>query len=126
MIESRKLQKQLENHKRLLKQMATTSCDCTLQFKISSNVDEMLNRIVENIKISCDTSSCNIAFKSVVEDNNVTEDECKDFDAYNEVRAAEIEKCEMKNNFLDEIWSDEFNDSGASDSNGLNTMDDFI
>jgi hypothetical protein len=32
-------------------------------------------------------------FKSVVEDNNVAEDECKDFDAYNEVLVADIEQC---------------------------------
>jgi hypothetical protein len=95
LLESTKLQKQLENHKRLLKQMATTSCDCTLQFKISSNANTMFNMIDENIKISCDTSSCNIAFKSVVEDNNDTEDECNDSDAYNEVPVAEIEQCEI-------------------------------
>jgi hypothetical protein len=94
LIESRKIQKQLEHHKRLLKQMATTTCDCTLQFNISGNGDEMLNRIEENIQISCNTSSCNIAFKSVVEDNNVTEDECKDTDAYNEVPVAEIKQRE--------------------------------
>ena len=68
LLESRKLQNQLENHKRLLTQISTTCCDCTLQFKISGNVDEILNMIDEHIKISCDTSSCNIAFKSVVED----------------------------------------------------------
>jgi hypothetical protein len=64
------LQKQLENHKGLLKQMATTSCDCTLQLKISGNVDEKVNIIDEHIQISCDTSSCTIAFKSVVEDSS--------------------------------------------------------
>ena len=95
LLESIKLQKQLENHKRLLKQMATTSCDCTLQFKISSNANKMFNMIDENIQISCDTSSCNIAFKSVVEDNNDTEDECNDSDDYNDVPVAEIEQCEI-------------------------------
>jgi hypothetical protein len=80
LIESKKLQKQLENHTHLLKQISTTCCDCTLQYRISSNVDEMVNRIEENIKISCDTSSCSIAFKSVVKDNNVTEDESDDSD----------------------------------------------
>ena len=95
LLESIKLQKQLENHKGLLKQMATTSCDCTLQFKISSNANKIFNMIDENIKISCDTSSCNIAFKSVVEDNSDTEDECKDTDAYNEVPVAKIEQCEI-------------------------------
>jgi hypothetical protein len=80
LIESKKLQKQLENHKRLLKQISTTCCDCTLLYRISRNVDEMVNRIEENIKISCDTSSCNIAFKSVVENNSDTEKECNDSD----------------------------------------------
>ena len=55
----------------------------------------MLNMLEENIQISCDTSSCNIAFKSVVEDNNDTEDECSDSDAYNEVPVAKIEQCEI-------------------------------
>jgi hypothetical protein len=96
LIKSRKIQKQLEYHKGLLKQNSTTSCDCILQFKISSNVDEMLTMIGENIQISCDTSSCNIAFKSVVKDNNVTEDECNDCDAYNEVGPwGEIAQCEI-------------------------------
>ena len=94
LLESKKLQKQLENNKHLLKQISTTCCDCTLQYRISGNVDEMVNRIEENIKISCDTSSCNIAFKSVVEDNNDTEGECNDSDVYNEV-VAEIEQCGM-------------------------------
>ena len=82
LLESTKLQKQLENHKRLLKQISTTCCDCTLLYRISRNVDEMVNRIEENIKISCDTSSCNIAFKSVVENNSDTEKECNDSDTY--------------------------------------------
>ena len=78
LIESKKLQKQLENHKRLLKQISTTCCDCSLQLKISSNVDEMVNRIEENIHSSCDTSSCSIAFKSVMEDNSATDMKWKD------------------------------------------------
>jgi hypothetical protein len=82
LIESKKLQKQLENHTHLLKQISTTCCDCTLLYRISRNVDEMVNRIEENIKISCETSSCNIAFKSVVENNSDTEKECNDSDTY--------------------------------------------
>ena len=38
----------------------------------------MVNRIEENIHSSCDTSSCNIAFKSVMEDNSATDMKWKD------------------------------------------------
>jgi hypothetical protein len=38
----------------------------------------MVNRIEENIHSSCDTSSCNIAFKRVMEDNSATDMKWKD------------------------------------------------